>query len=89
MDLKDGKEYVLSFKAKAEPDRGVPVNAMIDVDDWHPIGLSETAELGKDWKEYKYEFKADQTTPMKNRISFIFGNEKGKVWIKDAKLTAK
>src|SRR5947209_14546562 len=61
LDLADGKEYTLSFKAKASDSRSVPVNAMIDVEDWHQIGLSETAEVTKDWKDFSYDFKADQT----------------------------
>jgi len=89
LDLADGKEYVLTFKAKASPDRSMQVNAMIDKDDWHQIGLSELADVGKEWKDYKYEFKADQTLKEKNRISFILGGDKGKVWLKDVVLTAK
>jgi hypothetical protein len=89
LDLADGKEYVLTFKAKAASDRSVQVNAMIDQDDWHHIGLSEMADFGKEWKDFKYEFKADQTVKGKNRISFVLGGDKGKVWVKDAVLTAK
>src|SRR5689334_19062394 len=51
LDLTDGKEYVLTFKAKAASDRSVQVNAMIDQDDWHNIGLSELADFGKEWKD--------------------------------------
>src|SRR4051794_14983258 len=89
LDLADGKEYVLTFKAKASADRSMQVNAMIDKDDWHMIGLSELADVGKEWKDYKYEFKADTTLKDKNRISFVLGGDKGKVWLKDVTLTAK
>ena len=44
LDLKEGQEYVLSYKAKGDPARTIQVNAMIDVDDWHPIGLSEDVD---------------------------------------------
>lgn len=90
LDLMDGKEYVLTFKAKAAPDRSMQVNGMIDQDDWHQIGLSEMADVGKEWKDFKYEFKADQTAKGgKNRISFVLGGDKGKVWLKDVTLMAK
>jgi Carbohydrate binding domain len=90
LDLKDGKEYVLTFKAKAEPDRQLPVNAMIDEDDWHQIGLSENADLTKEWKEFKYEFKAEQTNAAKkNRVTLVLGGDKGKVWVKDVSLMEK
>jgi len=89
LDLADGKEYVLTFKAKASAARSVPVQAAIDQEDWHNIGLEETAEVTDDWKDFKYEFKAQNTAKNKNRIGFILGSEKGKVWIKDAVLAEK
>jgi hypothetical protein len=89
LDLKEQKEYVLSFRAKASADRQVPVNAMIDQDDWHQIGLSETADVGKEWKEFRYEFRAEQVLAKKDRISFILGGDKGKLWLKDVKLVEK
>jgi hypothetical protein len=89
LDLKNGKEYVLTFKAKAAADRQVHFNAMIDQDDWHTIGLDEQVDLTKDWKDHKYEFKAENTVANKNRVGFQLGNEKGKVWVKDMVLTEK
>jgi hypothetical protein len=89
LDLKDGKEYVVTFKAKASADRTVTLSAAIHQEDWHNIGLSEGVEMTKDWKDFKYEFKADQTVAGKNRIGFVLGNDKGKVWVKEMTLTAK
>jgi hypothetical protein len=90
LDMKDGKEYVLRYKAKADPARSIQVNAMIDQDDWHQIGLSEEVELTKDWKDYTSTFTPDNVNKeKKNRISFVLGGEKGKVWVKDATLTEK
>ena len=89
LDLADGKEYVLTFKAKASADRPIQVNAMIDQEDWHAIGLTEMVDLTTDWKDFRYEFRAEQTVKNKNRISFLFGNEKGKVWLKDVTLSEK
>jgi hypothetical protein len=89
LDLKDGKEYTIAFKAKASADRTAQLNAMIDQDDWHTIGLTESVDLGKEWKEYKFEFKAEQTVSNKNRITLSVGNEKGKVWVKEMTLTEK
>jgi hypothetical protein len=91
LDLKEGKEYTLSYKAKADAERTISVNAMIDVDDWHTIGLAEEVVLTKDWKDYSTTFKAENVDKenKKNRISFILGGEKGKVWLKDVTLTEK
>ncbi len=86
LDLKNDVKYKLSFHAKAEPDADIPVNACVDVEDWHMIGLTETAQLGKEWKKVEYEFTATDIKERKNRISFIIGGAKGKVWIRDCVL---
>jgi len=83
LDLKDGKEYTLTFKAKADEVREVGVQAGIDEEDWHNIGLDEKAELTKDWKDYKYTFTANDVKANKNRVGFVLGGAKGKVWVKD------
>ena len=88
LDLKDGKEYTITFKAKADEAREVGVEAGIDQEDWHMIGLQEKAELGKDWKEYKYTFTANDVKANKNRVGFVLGSAKGKVWVKDLVLKA-
>ncbi len=88
LDLKDGKEYTLTFKAKADEAREVGVQAGIDEEDWHMIGLDEKAELGKDWKDFKYTFTANDVKANKNRIGFVLGGAKGKVWVKDLVLKA-
>ena len=89
-EFKEGKEYTLTYKAKADPARSITATATIDEDDWHSIGLQEDAELTKDWKEQTHTFKAENVVkPDKNRLGFFLGNEKGKVWIKDLTLTEK
>jgi len=88
LDLKDGKEYTLTFKAKADDTREVDVEAGIDQEDWHMIGLQEKAELTKEWKDYKYTFTANDVKANKNRLGFVLGSAKGKVWVKDLVLKA-
>lgn len=89
LDLKEGKEYVLKFKAKASTDRAIGVNAMIDQEDWHQVGLGDMAFLGKEYKEKEFTFTASSVVAKKNRISIVLGGEKGDVWIKDMILTEK
>jgi hypothetical protein len=89
LDLKDGKTYVIKFKAKSPEELAIMVNAMIDQDDWHQIGLNEEVQLKKEFKEYSFEFTASDTVAMKNRISFVLGSAKGTVFIKELTLTAK
>ena len=89
IDLTEGKEYTLSFSAKGEKDRQIGVQAMIDQDDWHPIGLSEQFDITKEYKPYTFTFKAENVAKNKNRVTIQVGQEKGKVWVKDVKLVAK
>ena len=89
LDLKDGKTYQIKFKAKSPEEVGVTVNAMIDQEDWHQIGLNEEVQLRKEFKDFSFEFTANDTVSKKNRISFVLGNSKGIVYIKDLTLIAK
>ena len=83
LDLKNGIEYAVSFKAKASEERAVKLQAGIDEEDWHNIGLDEEVTLGKEWKDYEYKFTAADVRPMKNRVGFVMGTSKGKVYVKD------
>ena len=89
LDLKDGKNYVIKFKAKSPDEISITVNAMIDQDDWHQIGINEEVQLKKEYAEFSFEFTANDTVTMKNRISFVLGNSKGTVSIKNLTLNAK
>ena len=90
LDLKEGKEYVVSFKAKGEPARTIKLAGNIDMDDWHSIGLSEDVELTKDWKDFSFSFKADSVAAdKKNRVAFVLGGDKGTVMVKDLAITEK
>jgi len=89
LDLKDGTTYVLRFKAMSPENKSIAVNAMIDEEDWHQIGLQEESYLGKEYREVKMEFRATDVIAKKNRISFVLGQSKGTVHIKDLSLTAK
>jgi hypothetical protein len=89
LDLKDGREYTLKFKAKCDSSCTVGINAMIDQEDWHQIGLGEQITLGKEYQEHKFTFRADSVAPKKNRISVTLGLETATVSIKDMTLTEK
>jgi hypothetical protein len=89
LDLKAGKEYTVTFKAKADAPRSMNVWAGIDEEDWHNIGLDEAVELTKEFKEFKFTFTPSDVRANKNRIGFIIGGEKGKISVQDVKLVAK
>lgn len=89
LDLKEGKEYIVKFKAKASEDRSVGVHAGIDQEDWHQIGLGDSAYLSKEFKEHTFTFTATGIVAKKNRIAIVMGLDKGDVWIKEMTLTEK
>jgi hypothetical protein len=89
LDLKDGQEYTLAFKARCDSSCLIGVHAMIDQEDWHQIGLGEQILLDKEYKEHKFTFRADGVVPKKNRISIVLGFEKATVWVKEMTLVEK
>lgn len=86
LDLKNGKEYVVTYKAKAGESREIHVVAGIDQDDWRLIGLDEAVSLGTDWQDFKSTFTVSDPVEKTNRIGFQLGQSKGKVWFKDVTL---
>jgi hypothetical protein len=89
LDLKAGKEYTLTFKAKASEARDIQANAGIDEEDWHAIGLDEAVSLTTEWKDCKCVFTVADPKADNNRLGFQLGQSKGKVWIKDVVLKVK
>jgi hypothetical protein len=59
---------------------------MIDVADFHDIGLHQVVQLTEDWQAYQYEFQAKNFATW-NRIEFVLGEQTGTVWIADFTVT--
>jgi hypothetical protein len=90
LDLADGKDYVVTFKARASAKRSTQIYVGVNEDDYHAIGLDEVLELTPEWKTFTFTFKADGVAPKaNNRLGFLVGQEVGAVWIKELTLTAK
>lgn len=90
LDLKEGQEYVLKFKAKADGTNYMGVNAAVDEGDFHQIGLGEQLVVGKTVKENTLRFRAENISPnKKNRITLVVGFETCQVTISEMTLTAK
>ena len=49
----------------------------------------EEVQLRKEFKDFSFDFTASDTVEKKNRISFVLGNSKGTVSIKELSLIAK
>jgi hypothetical protein len=90
LDLQEGKDYVLKLTAKAEALCTIGVNAMIDEEDWHQIGLGEEVVIGREFAEHEFRFRAEGVSKTKkNRISIVVGYERCAVTIKAMTLMAK
>ncbi len=90
LDLQEGKDYILKFKAKADGVVNVGVSLGIDEEDWHTIGLGEQIVIGKTIAEHEFRFRAENVnTKKKNRLTFAVGLETCQLTITDMSLTAK
>jgi hypothetical protein len=90
LDLSEGKDYVLKFKAKADSLVTVGVNLGIDEEDWHLIGFGEQITVGKTASEHEFRFRAENVnTKKKNRLTFAVGTETCQLTLTDLSLTAK
>ena len=86
LDLHDGETYTVTFRAKADAARTLPVAASLDQADWHNIGLDASAALTTDWKPFSYVFTAHDTVPSHARLAFTLGGQVGTVWIDDLQI---
>lgn len=89
IDLNEGKDYLVTFKARADAKRAALVYAGVNEEDFHSVGLDEPFDLTPAWTEYKFTFKAEGVVPKNNRLGFIVGQQTGTVYIKDLVLSAK
>lgn len=89
-ELSNGKEYVVTFQAKASAKRSAQVYVGVNEDDYHSVGLDEMFAVTPEWKNFKFTFTAAEVAAKgNNRLGFLVGQEVGTVWIKDLTLVAK
>jgi hypothetical protein len=86
LNLTDGTTYTVSFIAKADKPRPMPLGASLDQADWHNVGLTANAALTTEWKSFRYVFTAHDTVPSHARIAFTLGGQTGAVWISDLQI---
>lgn len=87
LDLKENTEYKLTFEYKSDVRRTAAVNAMIDEEDWHEIGLHEDLYAGTSPQKYETTFRATGVNnKKKNRITFALGTDKGTLYLKNVRL---
>lgn len=86
LDLKEGAEYVVRFKARADKARGAVLVAGIDHEDGHSIGLNEKISVTEEFGSFEFKFRAQGAVPNRSRFGFLLGGETGDVFVKDMSL---
>jgi len=56
LTLMAGQKYTWSFWAKAEAERQLQCQVLVDVSDWRLLGLDEPVNIDTEWKEYYKTF---------------------------------
>ena len=79
LELVEGEPYTLSFWARADRTRKLPVYTSLDKDDYHHTGLDTAVELTKDWQEVTLRFTATRPLANHNRLTFVLGDALGDI----------
>lgn len=87
LDLQDGYDYTLSFKAKAAKPRSATVAVMRDREDYRAVGIQTNFKMGTDWQDYSYSFQGNKVDPGHNRLTFKVGGGADDIWLKDVQIT--
>ncbi len=61
--LRKDLPYTLTFRMRAEEKQRIALNAMQAHDPWKQLGFSAEAELGPQWKSFRFTFTVDQDDP--------------------------
>ena len=80
LDLLEGEPYTLAFWARADSPRRISLNANVDTNDGHGIGLTvDGVTLTSDWRKYAYTFTPAKVIKDHCRITFLLGEMRGPV----------
>lgn len=79
LDLKESEPYTLTFWARADRARPLSINATVDKDDFHWIGLSNQIGLTTEWRKFNLVFTATRTLRSHNRLGFVLGDAVGAI----------
>lgn len=87
VNLRDGQTYAVTFRARADKSRTLPLYASVKGGDWHGVGLRTQARLSTDWQDFRFTFQADKVDPQNNRVVFVLGNDTGSVWLNNVQVS--
>lgn len=81
--FENGGEYVVRFKMKSSDLCPVRVQASIEQEDWHEIGLGETFVPTAEFQDYEFPFIAHDVDSGRNRLQLHLGAKPGTVMLKE------
>lgn len=68
--------YRLRFQARADQSRRMTFNVATSIDgQWTPLGLTDGAELGPEWRDFDFIFQAPRTVAGEARLAFDVGGD--------------
>ena len=88
LSLREGGRYRVSFDLKSPQSATVVLLAMINVDDYHTIGVAEEIYAEPTYQTHQLEFTATDVKEGQNRIGFVLGRDKGTVFVRNFRLVA-
>jgi len=77
--LQDLAPYALEFWARADRQRTMEIDAAVDEEDDHHIGLECEIPLTTQWRRYEVVFTPSRVSPDRNRLAFLVGQAVGRV----------
>jgi len=87
LKLEEGTEYKVTFEIKADNEDAVAyLQASINEEDWHSVGLMEEIYLGKEFVKYEFTFWASDVHKNDNRVGFAIGNHVAKITLRNFSL---
>ncbi len=86
LDFDEGAPYMLSFWARAEPERRISVNTFATREPWHSLGFSASAAVESEWQRYSFSFRPNETYAG-GRVGFSdLAKVRGTLWLADVSL---
>jgi hypothetical protein len=85
LELKKGQFYTLTFRAKADKNRRININASQAHEPWSGLGLAAGIDLTTEFSEHRFGFRANADDD-NARITFVIGQAVGRITLADIRL---
>lgn len=87
LSLEEGAQYKVTFAIKSDSgDAVVYLQASINEEDWHGVGLQEEISVSEKFTNHEFTFVASDVVRGNNRIGFAIGDQAAKITLRDVRL---